>query len=673
MNRIFGIAIRHWKALTLFNSAVLAISSFLVLNSPRSWTADTSLILPTNSSDLVADLGKLGSISGGEAIFSQQVNPLKILSSILLSNDTLSQALLSDPEKEQYEDLDSYERLFTVSPEDESTIISITASGSSPEIAKARIVGLMNAFQQRLTNLREDDAAQRTQFMAREVEQAERELRQAEIELAKFKQSSGLVSSEDQTQDIVEAITKLTTTQAEVAAQFQASQAQVKMLSSRLGLSPDQAIRSLRLGENQQYQSAREKLAEVDAKLVEAQALLTDQHPQVQYLLAQRNELLNQIAQYVSNATDGSSGINTTIGSGFSTLIQQLILAESNASALKQQAYQLQQRADALTEILQTYPSMQAQLVQLQRRYDIAEGVYNGLVAKVQEAKLNAFGIYPSVQVLDQPSVSAQASTAKKKIAASALLASLFGSAALILLLESRNPLLSPVDVQEAQVPVLESIPYLKSIEASSVAELDAVFEFQRLASAVSIMQLDQPYLVISSATSGEGKTTVALGLANALTTLGFQVLLVDGDFHRGDLSKRLNRLATSHLTDLPRSIRPGLDFISTQTQLDGETAKFIARGGFKHSLETIQATRNYDYILIDSSPVCITSEATLLAVAASNVLLVVRPGFSKRYLVQQALDQFNKRGIQPIGVILNGISRKLEAPVYNSKSFHEI
>lgn len=670
MNGIVGIAVRHWKALALFNGAVLALSLFLVSNLPQSWTASTALILPTSSSDLTADLGKLGSISSDKVVFSQQVNPLKILSSILLSNDTLSQALLSDSEKEQYKDLESYRKLFTVSREDESTIISIAVSGSSSKIAKLRTQSLLNAFQQRLNTLREEDAAQRSQFTVRELGQAERNLRQAETEFAQFKQSSGLVSSEDQTKNIVEAITKLTTTQAEVLAQFQASQAQVKMLSSRLRLSPDQAIRSLNLGENQQYQAAREDLAKVSTKLVEAQTLLTDEHPQVQYLTAQRNELLSQIARYVSNATAGSSSINTTVGSNFAELIQQLILAESNASASQQQAKQLQLRADQLTKVLQSYPGLQVRLTQLQRRYDISAGVYNGLVAKVQEAKINAFGVYPNVQVLDKPSTGVKASTEKIKILASALLASLFGSTALALLLENRNPLLSPMDMQETQIPILESIPHLEAIEKLGITELDSIFEFQRLASAVSIMQLNQPYLMISSATFGEGKTTIAMGLANALTTLGFRVLLIDGDFYRGELSMRLNYIPTDHSTNVVKTIRPGLDFMSARTQSNGENVKFIARGGFKQSLETIQASGNYDYILIDSSPMCITSEATLLAIAASNVLLVVRPGFSKRYLVQQTLDQFDKHGIQPLGVVINGIERSTKTQQYVSSTY---
>jgi polysaccharide biosynthesis transport protein len=102
-----------------------------------------------------------------------------------------------------------------------------------------------------------------------------------------------------------------------------------------------------------------------------------------------------------------------------------------------------------------------------------------------------------------------------------ALLAVGFGSAAIILLQDRLNPLLSPKDIHQTQIPVLASIPQIKDMAHTSDQKLSAEIELQRLASTVSLTPLDNGRLMVASTTSGEGKTTITLSLAYALINLG--------------------------------------------------------------------------------------------------------------------------------------------------------
>jgi uncharacterized protein involved in exopolysaccharide biosynthesis len=247
MNRIITIAVRHWKPLLGLNVILLAIASYSALSAgPKVWTAQADLIVPNTTSKLNADLGTLGQISGGDGVvFSQQLNPLKILSSIMTSNNALTSVWEKDPEKELYPRLSQYNTLFKVSPQAESTIISLSVNGSSPELARARAVAFIEAFQQRLNELRKDDAEKRSQFMEKELEQARRNLLQAQTTLAKFKESSNLISSEDQTQELVVSINTLNNAKAQALAQAQGSETKAKNLAAHLDLTPYQAVRSL--------------------------------------------------------------------------------------------------------------------------------------------------------------------------------------------------------------------------------------------------------------------------------------------------------------------------------------------------------------------------------------------------------------------------------------------
>jgi polysaccharide biosynthesis transport protein len=670
MNRIIATAMRHWLPLLSLNLLVLGATYLIISRQPKVWTANAEMILPNTTSDLNANLGTLGNISSGKVVFSQQLNPLKILSSILLSNDTLIEAQKFDPQKDEYANLTAFRELFDVSPQGETTVISMSANGSSPEVARKRLDNLITVFQSRLNKLRAEDASERANFIQKELNQARLNLVETQRMLTNFKKSANLVSSEDQTREMVISINTLTRDRAQVQAEFQASQAQVKMLSSRLELSPEKGIRSLRLKENQNYQYIQKKLPEVETELMKLQVSYTNEYPQVKKLLSERNQLRQQLENYIAEAAGGEVGINTSIGSDSAVLIQQLALAESQTKALGERAKQLQMETDKLQQLLVSLPVAQSNLLELQRQYNIAEGVYNGLVAKVQEAKLNAFSTYPNVQTLTLPSVDPNPSGSKRKaIALGGILASAFGSVAIVLLLESRNPLLSWADLQELEIPVLSNIPRLKHSAMEVKLKSEAVLEFQRLASAVSMMQLEKGCLMITSATASEGKTTVTLGLAKALLTLGFRVLIVDGDFRKAQLSKHLgySPVEMNGSLPIPVNLAPNFDLVPTAPQGD-EIIEFIARGGFKEFLKSVQAKNKYDYVLVDSAPLTLTSETALMTTAISNVLLVTCLGNSDRHPFSNSIEQLSRHQASVVGLVINGVQMQAKNYLYGHK-----
>lgn len=639
---------------------VLAATIGAVALFPRVWTAKADFILPNATSNLDANLGTLGSLSNGNSGFSTQVNPLQVQSSIMLSNSLLDQVREIDPEKDQLSRLGNYRGLFQVTPQEQSTIISLAVQGSSQEVARQRAIAFAQAYQKRLNQLRRDDAAAREQFSQDEFEQARQNLLQAQSALAVFKKSSGLVDGEEQTGGIVAAISSLTTAQAQASAEAQSNETQAKALTTRLGQTPDQAIRSLRLGENQAYEFTRQKLSEIEAALIEARAQLTDRHPRVRALLSRRQELRRQMAQQISAAAANLPGVDLTVDSssgGRIALIQQLILAESASQAQRSQANQLRKQIDGLSGTLGAIPEKQARVLELQRQYEITEGVYKGLVAKVQQSKIDAFNTYPNVQLLDPPTVGRNPSSPKWSLAAlGGILASAFGSIALALLLESRNPLLRPKDLQGAEFPIVMRIPRLRRSAIGFDLSTEAEVEFQRLGSAISLLALENRRLLITSATLSEGKTTVTLGLATALLELGFRVLVVDGDFRRAELSRRLGYVkGPADPLHIPIQVQPGLDLLPTLPR-QSKVVELVARGRFEQYLADAEVIDRYDYVLIDSAPVGLTSETAWMAAAAINVLFVVRPSTSDRNSVRDSLEQLAQHNAQVVGLAINGV-----------------
>jgi polysaccharide biosynthesis transport protein len=673
MSNVTAIVRRHWKPLLALNCALFAATVSIALYWPRTWTATARVILPNVTGGLDASLGTLGNLRDGGNGFSQEVNPPTIQATILKSDDVIQRVWMEDPEKDLYKRLEQYASLFKVSPKDQSTVIEIEVKGSSAELAQTRAQTLLATYQARLNELRQDDAAVREKFSREELTESQRNLAQAQLALSKFKQATGLVNVSEQTRALATSISTLAAAQAQALGEGKAAEIRSKVLASRIGMTPEQAFSSLRLGENKEYQAIRQKLSEVEIALTDARGIYTDKNERVQSLVLRREELLKALKQELTKAfpQGAAQGMDTTLGGNSNRdaridLIVQLIEAESTGNGAKQQAAQIQQQLDKFNTNLRSFGKNEAQLLELERKYNITEGVYKGLVAQIEQAKISAFNSYPNVQILDRPYTDPKPTSPKVLlIALGGALGSIFGSLALALGLENRNPLFGPKDLQRVELPVLGRISRLaKPAPQEGIFLAKEDLTFQRLASSISIMPLENRRLLVTSSTFGEGKTSVTLGLALALNNLGFRVLLVDADFHKADLSERfaVGKGSTEQLTALGQTIpiRAGLDLLPTVAKQE-KIRQFVVRGGLEMLLNTLQAEKHYDYILVDSSPMGLTSEASLMATFLNNVLFVVRPGVSDRFAVAESLEQLTRQNAHTIGLCINGIETRTE------------
>ncbi len=658
MNKITAITIRHWKPVIFWNLLVLGVISYVTATTPRIWNATAQLTIPATNGNLDASLGILGSFKKDNSSISAIGDSQLQMQKSLLTSDTLIEKVLSiDPLKSDF-NLAGYKSLFEVSVDENSRILTIDVKGSNPELAKLRTNNLIQLFQQRLKELRQQNRLSKREFSAEELKEAKNNLLLAQQALAEFKQSSQLVDAEEQTKAVVTTIDGLTKAYLEALSQAEYNQNRVNTLSNMLSMSPKQGIRSLSLGENRDYQFMRGKLAEIKANLTALRAKYTEDHPQVQELVQQEQVILNRMQSQVQR-TAGGMPIDTTVsseGQGRAGLIEQLIMAETEASGQQRRAQLIQSQINQLKANLNTIPAQQQKLSELQRNVDVAEGVYKGLVAQVQQTNIDVFDVYPNVEILDATRVNNKAIAPKKSLMIlNALLAGIIGSIALILLLERRNPLLSPQDLKDMKFPIVVSIPHFKGGELIWELDDEKQLKFQRLASAISLQHLDNHHLLITSAMEGEGKTTVTLGLAKALVDLGFRVLVVDGDFIRAELSQNLGYLQELNGANAVIPIEPNLDLLPTKPQ-SGKIVQMVSQGRFQQALADAESHAKYDYVLVDTAPVSVTSATPLMTAQIPNVLFVVKQGMSFSNSVRDSLEQLMEHQAQVLGLVVNGV-----------------
>jgi Mrp family chromosome partitioning ATPase len=670
MTKIVAITLRHWQAVTIWNLLILGVSTITMIVSPRVWTATTELTIPGTNRNLDANLGILGSLRNSD-VSSPPNKQIKIQEKILTSDNLLEKLLNIDPEKRKFHRLKNYKKIFKISTDEASSLISISVKGSNRQLAKQRVINLIDIYQQRLNELRLSSRSNRRQFSQQEMDAAKNQLLLAQQKIAQFKQSSGLVNAEEQTKALIDTIDSLSKARNEAITQAEYSQSRAASLSERLKTIPENAVRSLSLGENKEYQFIKEKLSELDAEITQKRATLTEDHSIIQNLLEESNVFKEQMQRYILQASDGAQ-IDTTMnsqGEGREHLIEQLILAETEAKGQRRRAEQIQSQLEQLKLTLKSIPTKQAKLMELQRQVDVAEGVYKGLVAQVQQTNIDVFDAYPNVEVIDPPRTDSKPIAPKLSlIILNAMLAAIVGSIALVLMLERRNPLLNPQDLEDIKFPIVVSIPQTKTTSNKWEQAEESEVKFQRLASAVSLQQINKRRLLITSAIQGEGKTTIVLGLAQALVDLGFCVLVVDADFRQAQLTQRLTKEQQLNITQTPIVIQPNLHLLATTPQ-KGKLVEMVSRGQFERMLVNAESHAHYDYLLVDTPPVSMTSATALMASHIPNVLFIVRPGNSYNNSVRDSLQQLNQHHAEILGLIVNGVEATGKPYGYRSRN----
>jgi capsular exopolysaccharide synthesis family protein len=169
--------------------------------------------------------------------------------------------------------------------------------------------------------------------------------------------------------------------------------------------------------------------------------------------------------------------------------------------------------------------------------------------------------------------------------------------------------------------------------------------------------------ILVTSAVPGEGKSTIASNLARTLALGGSSVLLIDADLRRGRLHELLQMKREPGLTDLLQgsedlggvlqsNCMPNLSFISCGWTVTRPGDLLV---GPALELLLAQLRRQFDFVIIDTSPVFASDDVTTLAPRADGTLFVVRNGISRSGPVAEALELLARRQVKILGVVING------------------
>ncbi len=213
------------------------------------------------------------------------------------------------------------------------------------------------------------------------------------------------------------------------------------------------------------------------------------------------------------------------------------------------------------------------------------------------------------------------------------------------------------------------------SLSPSLKFKVEEAYKSIRANITFSLMKKGCKRIVLTSSVAGEGKTTTTLNLAVSFAQAGQRVLLIDGDLRKPKVHQYFGISNTPGLTDYlgstvsaAKADRVDLFSIVHTTEFDNlsvicsgtippNPAEILSSEPMAEFLDDV--SKDFDYIIIDTPPINIVSDALPLIRESDGVVLVIRYNQSTHPEVEKAIAALEFIDAKVLGFIVNFVETK--------------
>lgn len=178
----------------------------------------------------------------------------------------------------------------------------------------------------------------------------------------------------------------------------------------------------------------------------------------------------------------------------------------------------------------------------------------------------------------------------------------------------------------------------------------------------------DLRIVMVTSANGGEGKTSLSSHLAVSMARSGRKTLLIDCDLRNPSSNKLFNVPVEPGLASVLRgeiaaeealhaTQAAGLWLMPAGT-CDGEALAMLAQDGMAPIFERLR--RQFDFIIVDSSPVLPVADSLMVAQQVDGVIFAVLREVSRLPKVHEAYQKLVSLGVRMLGAVVNGTSSEI-------------
>ncbi len=336
----------------------------------------------------------------------------------------------------------------------------------------------------------------------------------------------------------------------------------------------------------------------------------------------------------------------------------------STIFSLENQKKTLQGIIEENKKMLQELPRQEQELTKLSRSFLVNEKIYSYLLQKRAETAIIEASTVPKARIIDTPVLPEKPSKPKRLLIV--IVGFIFGTVSGIALAFLRNSLddtLKTTDEVEklTEIPIYGAVPYLNGRK-----NLGTFHEALRVVRTnLEFLQNEgkSKIITITSSIPKEGKTTITCELFKIIAKSGKRVVLLDLDMRQSKIHKKFNLSNKKGLSTylagknaLKEVIQKGPEenlYVITGGPTPPNPSELLMSEAFKKLVSTL--TTEYDYIIFDSPPIGLVTDA-MIAMRMSHLnLIVLRSEYSKKEFLKN-INRFVKEHKLKAGLILNGL-----------------
>jgi capsular exopolysaccharide synthesis family protein len=542
---------------------------------------------------------------------------------------------------------------------------------ADPQLAANVANGVANSFLEHTYQIRYRSSASLSAFMEKQLEELKAKMERSSAALLQFERELNVINPEQKTSILSARLLQLNT-------EYTNAQGD-------------------RVRKEAAYQSVRNGSLEA--------AQVSSQGESLRRLTEQYNEAQQHIAQ-----------VNTQYGANHPEYKKAAIQLDEVQRLLDKTTQEIRQRVEiefsvagrreamlqkAVQETKTEFDSLNARSFEyqsLKRGAEADKTLYEELVRKIKEAGINASFQNSSIRIADpaRPAANPVFPNLKLNLALAFLFSSLLAVGVAVLSDMLDTTVRDPEQVKRLmRIEVVGSLPVVKNWRGrlgpvrvapggqslvlandNGNRALTGYDEAIRtLRNSILLTDFDRRLrsLLVTSASPGEGKSTIAAHLAVAHAEQGHRTLLIDGDLRRPSVHRRFDIPSSVGLSNVLVGDLPWQEVVLKLADVPGlevmpagppsrRAADMIGRG-LQQVLE--EASQEYDLVILDAPPLLGFAEPLQMATVVDGVVVVTRAGETSRKAVSSVIATLSRLRATVVGVVLNEVHKEMSDSYY--------
>jgi succinoglycan biosynthesis transport protein ExoP len=661
MHRYKALLMRRWWILVLTICIGLFVQAWLIYQTPPSFQSTSKMMLA----------GKLN-ISQGAVYSEDSVNfygtQIQLMQSAEVRGGAETLVRSTHPEMQPVP-VD-----ITVVQRPRTSIFELSAIGRTPDYTQAYLNAVMQKYLDFKKGMRADQGHNVTTAITEQLIQTEKDLRNSEDEMLEFQKENNIGFLQEEGNSAAGYLVRLNQQYAQLKTEFELlklldldqnlDRAQARPETSPgAQASGDNTLPFSGVGPEDDYLKAKQAVQLLKAERDTLARDLRPKHPKIIHLndeIAKQEDLIKLFrADTVEKLKTRQESIS-----------KQMENLQANIKEWETKALDLSQRLAIFNRIkgkVDRLKTLYDRLTNNLKEVDVSQVVDNSDQVSIMEAASAPISVRPGLF---------------RSLLIGLGAGALAGIGILLLLDRIDDRMSSFTEFQHLfSESVLGQIPKEKTKGKVTLLQPDDarhIFaeSYRNVRSSLFFMPCEGPRpktLLITSAVPNEGKSTVASNLAITMALSGAKTLLIDGDLRRGaireafglstrvGLSEVLKQEVNWREVVVPTSY-PNL-FILPRGKTLSQPSEHLLRDSTDLLLKELY--HQYDYIIIDSSPVLAADDTTSLAPKIDATLFIVRLSYTSARLTRKSLELLYNRQVNVPGVILNFVDTSLPEYYY--------